>query len=119
MKKHETSALVQLANALGSELMADNAQYTSRIAIKSLSNPTKSYVLSQRKSSLKWLCGCPDFLFNRKQQSHCKHLRHAMSILEEVENNLAAAAAMNTKNVSVPVEVEADENQDVRTGTAE
>lgn len=127
-KTYKRETLVKLASALGSELMPDNVQYTSRMFIASESDASKKYVLSQRKASMKWGCDCMDFTRRRSSASHCKHLRKAAAILNQIEmvEQLAEqrkktfAEMITDAARQIEVSPQAEENTDeVRTGTCE
>lgn len=53
----------------GGQLLADNAQWTNRVQIRSETSDNL-YVIAQRKSDGSWGCGCRGWVRHR----HCKHL---------------------------------------------
>jgi len=72
-----------IANALGGELLPDNSQYTNRMHIKS-SSSDKLYVVAQNKSSGDWSCGCPGWIFKKKNQDRtCKHMKTIMPLIAQ------------------------------------
>lgn len=64
-----TTAIVQVAQRLGVELLPDNDQWEFRMEIRS-SSSSRLYVVSRNKRTRQWGCSCPSWRTRR----HCKHL---------------------------------------------
>lgn len=66
----DRKALVVVANAVGGNLLPDNAAYTNRFEIRSASS-SRVYVVAQRKTDGTMTCGCMGWIRHR----NCKHLK--------------------------------------------
>jgi len=83
-KKNSETALEIVCQQLQANPLPETTTHRNRMEINS-SKGDKVYVVSQRKSDGKWLCGCPDFIFNKRSASPCKHLLAMQAALEEAE----------------------------------
>jgi hypothetical protein len=63
------TALIEIAERVGAELLPDNEQWECRMEIRSASS-SRLYVVARRKSSGEWGCSCPGW----KSRRYCKHL---------------------------------------------
>ena len=63
------AAMVKIANRNGATLLADNAQWTNRMEIRSASS-SRLYIVAQHKTNHNFACSCPGWIRHRK----CKHL---------------------------------------------
>lgn len=64
------NALELFARQTGSQLLADNDQWTNRVRIKS-SSSSRTYIIARHKTNGTLGCSCPGWLAHR----NCKHLR--------------------------------------------
>lgn len=77
--------MARLAAQIGSELDADNAQWTNRFMVPSTSKPGEYYRVAQRKDDGTWGCDC--WAWRRKRQ--CKHLVDILGRLAAVADTVA------------------------------
>lgn len=75
-----------IAHAIGSSMEPDNSAYVNRFKVES-STSDRHYVVSQRRTSGEWCCGCRGWITHRR----CKHLK---DILERLGSYMATADAL-------------------------
>lgn len=74
-----TAQVAEIAAQIGSSLMPDTGTHFNRFTVESQTS-SKVYVVSQRRSSGGWECGCQGWTRWR----HCKHLADILSRLAEL-----------------------------------
>lgn len=80
--------VAEIAEAIGSSLEPDTAQYVNRFTVPSTSS-SKMYLVSQRRTSGQWCCSCRGWTTHR----HCRHLN---DICARLGSFMATAAALGT-----------------------
>jgi hypothetical protein len=78
-----------LSDELDCAILPDTKTHVNRFLVRS-EKSDRTYVVSQRRGKRKWLCGCFDFLVNRKQKSNCKHLRPMVKTLRALQKEVKA-----------------------------
>lgn len=91
MTTTEREEVEQVAKAIGSSLMPDNAQWTNRFTIDSLTS-SAVYTVAQRRTDGVWGCSCRGWIHHRR----CKHLTDILHRLAVV-----AAGALGVRNAAV------------------